>query len=111
MYKINYQYDSLELETILDIPINDQKSTHFPLTYQSPYRGGSGPFGLKPYSGYIYFPLAIVGFVYFLLSTIFYFYLILSSSEIKPFGPINIYISLSEILVSKDSIIMFGWQC
>ncbi len=32
-----------------------QKSTQFPFTYQSPDRVGSGPLGLKPYSGYIPF--------------------------------------------------------
>jgi hypothetical protein len=38
-----------------------QKSTHFPLTYQSPNLVGSGPFGLKPYSGYIGLAVAFEG--------------------------------------------------
>ena len=34
-----------------------QKSTHFPLIYQSPNLVGYGPLGLNPYSGYITFPV------------------------------------------------------
>ncbi len=37
--------------------MQDQKSTHLPFIYQSPYRVGSGPLGFSPYSGYIGFPV------------------------------------------------------